>query len=177
MQAVAVSPTIQQAVMADDDLDALLKLAEEADGDTIDCSAPPAQPAATATTSTAAEEADPLLDLADALFSDDQPQSAAEPHVQQQTPTVSRTAAPAKPTLCSTRAFSTATPGSSSRHAAPHSSASAIKSAAGMPRQQPEVQHYVEKLTGLKIKLPRVSGVVLKERYRSVTCVPVSKAQ
>lgn len=164
--------------MADDDLDALLKLAEEADGDTMDCSAPPDQPAAIATTSAAAEEADPLLDLADALFSDDQPQSAAEHPVQQQTPTVNRTAAPAKPTLCSTRAFSTATPGSSSRPAAPHSSsATASKSAAGLPRQQPEVQHYVEKLTGLKIKLPRVSGVVLKERYRSVTCVPVSKAQ
>jgi hypothetical protein len=39
------------------------------------------------------------------------------------------------------------------------------------------VQHYVEKLTGIKIKLPRVSGIVLRERYRGVTCVPVSKAQ
>jgi hypothetical protein len=164
--------------MAEDDLDALLKLAEEADGDVMEVSAPPDQPAATATTTAAAEQADPLLDLADALFSEEQPQSAAEPPVQQQTPPVTSTAAFAKPTLCSTRAFSTATPGSSIRAAGAHnSSASASKAAAGMPRQQQEVQHYVEKLTGLKIKLPRVSGVVLKERYRHVTCVPVSKAQ
>ncbi|KAF6259826.1 hypothetical protein COO60DRAFT_1638031 [Scenedesmus sp. NREL 46B-D3] len=58
-------------------------------------------------------------------------------------------------------------------------------------QKQPVCQHYVEKLTGLKvgphllvgntaaveIKLPRVSGIVLRERYRQMTYVPVSKAR
>jgi hypothetical protein len=39
-----------------------------------------------------------------------------------------------------------------------------------------EVQHYVEQLTGLRIKLPRVSGIVLRERYRALEAVPVSRA-
>jgi hypothetical protein len=37
------------------------------------------------------------------------------------------------------------------------------------------VQHFIEQLTGLKIKLPRVSGIVLRERYRATDAVPVSK--
>ncbi|WIA39707.1 hypothetical protein OEZ86_005770 [Tetradesmus obliquus] len=43
--------------------------------------------------------------------------------------------------------------------------------------KQPECQHFVEKLTGLKIKLPRVSGIVLRERYKQMSYVPVSKAR
>lgn len=171
-----------------DELDALLQLADEADGVDTDCrsaaAAAAATPASEPTTTAAAGDAegddDPLLGLADAMCTADQQAkhttaTAAPGQQHAATPVTSTPAAAApKPSLCSTRAFSAATPGSSSRPAAARD-----RPASGpMSKQQPqEVQHYVEKLTGLKIKLPRVSGVVLRERHRSVTCVPVSKAQ
>lgn len=167
--------------MADDELDALLQLAEEADG----AAASTAHATATAATPAAADDDDPLLGLADAICPTDQTNTIKAPAISQHEP-VATSRPSLKPALCSTKAFSAATRGSSSFHTNNSSSRPATVgpgtfssggTSAGRPRQPQEVQHYVEKLTGLKIKLPRVSGVVLKERYRHVTCVPVSKAQ
>lgn len=164
--------------MAGDDLDALLQLAEEADDAANPATASELAPGGAAGgPSTAADDDDPLLGLADAICATDAAQTAGTALLSRQNTDTSKPAA--RPALCSTRAFSAATPGSSrntsSSRLGPGPGNSS--STAAMPRQQQEVQHFVEKLTGLKIKLPRVSGVVLKERYRAVTCVPVSKAQ
>jgi hypothetical protein len=164
------------AIMDGDDVDALLLLAVEADDATEPSTASKSAPAARGLTT--ADNYDALLGLADAICTADTAQTATTaqlPCQRQNTDTVSRPAV-ARPALCSTRAFSAATPGSSRSSRQGSGPGNISSSTTAVPRQQQEVQHYVEKLTGLKIKLPRVSGVVLKERYRAVTCVPVSKA-
>jgi len=154
-----------------DELDALLQLAEEVDGADLATFKAQGHTATTLQQPDPTEE-DPLLGLADAICHDQQNDK----------PAPSTAAKPSRVTICSTRAFSSATPGSTNKHSSSRA-AGLIAHTSGMPRPQQQqqqhhdVQHYVEKLTGLKIKLPRVSGIVLKERYRSITCVPVSKAQ
>lgn len=151
-----------------DELDALLELAEEVEGANTEAVKTQGHTATTLQQPDPTEK-DPLLGLADAICHDQKDDK----------PAPSTAAKPSRVTICSTRAFSSATPGSTSKHSS-SKAAGLIAHTSGAPRPQQQhidVQHYVEKLTGLKIKLPRVSGIVLKERYRSITCVPVSKAQ
>lgn len=128
-------------------MDALLQLADEAADVGVD---------------------DPLLSLADTICTAQHAAVASSPP-----PPPAAAESLRGPALCSTRAFTAATP----HNRTPPGGAVLRQPQSQQQQQQHEVQHYVEKLTGLKIKLPRVSGVVLKERYRSVACVPVSRAQ
>lgn len=174
-----------------DELDALLQLADEACDDLHIPVAPPTAAAAAAAARCAGQQQrttgadgghDPLLELADAVSGDGAGAvsgvrvraAAAGPGAD----TRSRqppARMPAAVAMCNRAAFKP-----------PSGAGGAAGAAANATKQQQQqqqarrpthaVQHFIEQLTGLRIKLPRVSGVVLRERYRHVECVPVSKA-
>ncbi|KAF8058919.1 mcm10 [Scenedesmus sp. PABB004] len=145
--------------MAADGLDALLDAwGEEGDG-----AAPEQQRPAPAAT----------LEL-DALFEDDDDDQAAPAAPAGAPPPQPPPAARQQPPAPRARAFPPLTGGGG---LAASGVAGAAAHRAAKPGGGGECLHYVEKLTGLKIKLPRVSGVVLRERFRALTWVPLAKAK